>query len=768
LDLEASRVKELLDVGWTRDAVRSNTHSAIREWPPQGGLVRRHVFVLVLLVSSVAHAQAAGTLTGLVRTSDGQVVAHLALTVNGPGGSQTVVIDPDGRYRATGLAPGDYTLSLQSAGFVLSPEPPVSLGDSVATLDLSLFPAPVREHVVVTATRTEAAQSTLGVTVSALDEERIDERQASASLELLQDLPGVATARTGGIGSQASAFVRGGESRFARILVDGVAVNEPGGAFDFGNALPLELGRVEVVRGAASSLYGTDALAGVVQVLTRRAAPGERPSLRLEADGGSFDWRRFAGATSGTSGRLDWNLGLVRLDTDNQEPNNAFGETAGAAVLGVRLGEASRLGFVVRAASSEVGTPGQTAFGRPDLDASTERDDLATTAQLRLSRGSFVHAFQAGYTRAKQLSFDPVDSGPFVPSYGGVTGFPIDDFTNAAGFQNLTSRLSFSYQAETQLARRHLLTAGADLEHESGALGSRAEDLLEPSRTNFGVYVQDRLMLWDRLDLTVGARGERNANFGTRVVPRAALALRLGGTKDPTIFRASAGLGIKEPSFFESYGVSFFAKGNPDLEPERSRTVDAGVEQRLFDNRLRVQLTGFYHDYRDQITFTILDFSTFEGTYTNLERTRAKGIEVEVEGRPRRWLQLLASYTYLDGKILESGRDFNPIYAEGEPLLRRPANQASFTAFAGDERFGFGATLVVVGERADSDFVGLGLTRNPGYERLDLRGRVRLFRGLEAYVVGENVLDETYQEVLGYPALGVSVRGGLRYRAGRR
>src|SRR4029450_12735872 len=117
----------------------------------------------------------------------------------------------DGRYRATGLAPGDYTLSLQSAGFVLSPEPPVSLGDSVATLGLSLFPAPVREHVVVTATRTEAAQSTLGVTVSALDEERIDERQASASLALLQDLPGVATARTGGIGSQASAFVRGGE-----------------------------------------------------------------------------------------------------------------------------------------------------------------------------------------------------------------------------------------------------------------------------------------------------------------------------------------------------------------------------------------------------------------------------------------------------------------------------------------------------------------------------------------------------------------------------
>jgi vitamin B12 transporter len=626
----------------------------------------------------------------------------------------------------------------------------------------------VREHVVVTATRSEAAQSTLGVTVSALDQERIEERAASASIEILQDLPGIATARTGGVGAQASAFVRGGESRFARILVDGVAVNEPGGAFDFGNALPLELGRVEVVRGAASSLYGTDALAGVVQVLTRRAAPGERPSLRLEADGGSFDWRRFAGATSGTSGALDWNAGLLRLDTDNEQPNSAFGETAGAAVLGVRLSEASRLGFVLRAASSEIGTPGQTAFGRPDLDASTERDDLAATGQLRISKGGFAHGFQAGYSRTKQLSFDPLDSGPFVPEYGGATAFPLDDFTNPAGFQNLTSRLSFSYQAETQFARRHLLTAGADLEHESGALGSRAEALLEPSRTNFGFYVQDRFLVGDRFDLTLGGRVERNGSYGTWAVPRAALSFRLRGSKDATILRASAGAGIKEPSFFESYGVSFYAKGNPDLDPERSRTVDGGIEQRLFDNRLRVQVTGFYHDYRDQITYTILDFSTFEGTYTNLERTRAKGVEIEVEGRPRPWLQLFGAYTYLDGKILESGRDFNPIYAEGERLLRRPANQASFTAFAGDERFGFGATLVLVGERADSDFVGLGLTRNPRYERLDVRGRVRLFRGLEAYVVGENVLDEDYQEVLGYPALGVSVRGGLRYRTGRR
>ncbi len=728
----------------------------------------RTLSIVLALLSSVVYAHGPGGLSGTVHTGDGQPVPHLALTLRGPGGSQTILTGPDGRYRATDLAAGEYSFSLDAPGFVLSPLPQVEVGAGDATLDLVLSPAPVREQIVVTATRSGAALSTVGVSVSALDRERVTERAPSAFLNLLQDVPGVATARTGGIGSQASAFVRGGESRFARILVDGMAVNRPGGAFDFGSALPLELGRVEVVRGAASSLYGTDALAGAIQVLTRRASPGERPGVRLEAEGGRFDWRRFEGGTAGAAGRFDWNAGLLRLDTDNQAPNNAFGETSAAAALGLQLSDSARLRFVGRAAAGDVGTPGQTAYGRPDLDASTERDDLALVGQLRLSRGLFAHEFQAGYARTQQLSLNPLDSGSFVPQHGEAMGFPLSDFTNPAGFLDLTSRLSFSYQAETQLARLHLLTAGAEVEHESGELGSRSEPLLEPSRTNFGFYLQDRVLVGDRLDLTFGGRLERNESFGTQVVPRAALALRLRGGENATTVRASAGQGIKEPSFFESYGISSFARGNPDLEPERSRTIDGGVEQRLFRGRLRVQATAYYHDYRDQITFTF-DPATFEGTYVNLEQTRARGFEVEMEGRPRPWLQLFADYTYLDGQILESGREFfSSIYAEGKPLLRRPKHQGSLTTFAGNERAGFGATLVIVSQRADSDFVGLNISRNPGYQRLDLRGRVRLFRGLEAFVIGENVLDEQYQEALGYPALGRSVRAGLRFRTGTR
>jgi vitamin B12 transporter len=374
-----------------------------------------------------------------------------------------------------------------------------------------------------------------------------------------------------------------------------------------------------------------------------------------------------------------------------------------------------------------------------------------------------------GYARTDQLSRNPEDSGCYVPEWEGQTGvYPNCDFPNAAGFQNRTARLAAGYQADVSVGTRHLLTAGGEVEHETGDLGNRSEERLTPERTNLGAYVQDRVLLGSRAYLTVGGRVERNGSYGTHAVPRAALAVRLRDGDDATTVRASAGMGVKEPSFLESYGESFFAKGNPDLDPERSTTFDVGLEQRLFGSRLRASVTAFHHDYRDQIAYTVVDFSTFEGTYVNLAHTRAQGVEVALEARPESHLHLLGQYTYLDGEILESPSDFDPVYAAGEPLLRRPKHQGSLSAQLSFPRWSAGATLVRVGERADSDFVGLGLTRSSAYTRLDARLRLRVAGPVEAFLAGENLTGATYQEVLGYPALGRSVRGGLRLGIGRR
>jgi vitamin B12 transporter len=720
---------------------------------------------------AAAAPEPSGSLGGVVRTSDGLPLPGVAVFVQGAANERRVTTGPDGSFRAA-LAPGSYTLRVDAPGLTLGEPQAVSVGAGETRQDLVLSPAPVKERVVVSATRGEATLSSLGVSVDVLDRERIDDRGAASLLPLLQDVPGVATARTGQTGQQGSVFVRGGESRFARVLIDGVAVNQPGGAYDFGSALPFELERVEVVRGAASSLYGGDALAGVVSLETRRARAGERPSLRAEGESGSFDWQRYLGATSGAHGDLDWNAGVQRLTTDNEAPNSRFEDTAAALSAGARLDPRTDLRLVARYETSSAGTPGPTAYGRPDLDASFDRDDLMLSALLRRSGPTFSQQLGVGYALTDQLSKNPDDSGCFVPEWEGVTGaHPNCDFPNPEGFQNQTDRLVGSYQADFAAGSRHLLTAGGELEHETGELGNRSEELLRPSRTNVGLYVQDRVLAGSRAYLTLGGRVERNGSYGTHAVPRAALAVRVRDGADATTLRASAGMGVKEPSFFESYGESFFAKGNPDLDPERSTTFDVGVEQRAFASRLRASATYFHHDYHDQIAYTVVDFDTFEGSYVNLAHTRAQGIELALEARPLPELSLLGQYTYTDGEILDSPSDFDPVYAAGRALLRRPENQASISAQLTQPRWSAGLTLVYVGERADSDFVGLGFASdpsylNPSYTRLDARLRVRIVAALEAFVVAENLFDAEYQEALGYPALGRSVRGGLRLRVG--
>lgn len=720
---------------------------------------------LLFVLPQKCGAEDGALLAGSARSPDGTALSQIVLSVTGPSGSQSLITGPGGNFHLV-LPLGDYTIEARVPGLVLSPPARVKVSQGGTHLDLVLSPAPIREHVVVTATRGEAPASELGSSVLVVEGEDIRQRDPSSLIDLLGLLPGVSTTRTGGLGLEASAFLRGGESNFARILLDGTPVNEPGGVYNFGSLMPLEIDRIEIVEGAASSLYGTDALAGVVQLFTRQAGPAARPSVHAEAEGGNFSfWRGLVG-TSGRAGLFDWNGGLERVSTDNQQPNSTFRETTGAASLGARLSGTTTLRFTLRGETSTVGTPGQTAFQRPDLDASYDWKSLTASGELRKTGSRLTQSLRLGYSLNDQLSRNPLDSGAYVPRYGDIVGaFSLSDFTDPKGYENNPRRLTAGYQAEVEVGRQHLLSLGADLEHETGSIGSLTTGPIDSARrTNVGVYVQDRAILGERLFVTLGGRVERNDSFGTRAVPRLAVAFRPFSEPNTTL-HASAGLGIKEPTFPESFGSSFFALGNPNLKPERSQTVDFGVAERLFSDRLKVDVTGYYHEYRDQIAFTIVDPVTFQGSYINLGKTRARGIEASVEAVPWKWLRLAGDYTFLDGTILVSGDSFDPVYAAGQPLLRRPRHSGSLKARLETGRVFWSASLRLVGSRADSDFEGLGLTENVGYSRLDAQARVQVGHGFEAFVASENLLDKSYMEVLGYPALGRSVRAGLSFRS---
>lgn len=714
------------------------------------------------LVFALATSASAATLRGDVKTEDGTPLPHIEIVLSGPDGDVSVVTGLGGRFTFSGLKPGEYRLAPAAPGLTAASPTTVTIGAADEHTSLVVAATGVAEQVIVSATRGVALASTLGIATTVLDGDAIEERRPSTLLHVLQDAPGVAVSRAGAPGRQASIFVRGGESNFSRLMIDGIVVNAPGGAYDYGDLLALDVERVEIVRGAGSSLYGTDALAGVVNIVTRDGGPS---SLTAEAQGGSFDfWHGRAGA-SGRAGALDWRAGALHTRTDNGEPNSAFKETAGSGSAALRLSERSLLRGTLRITDSRVGTPGQTLYGRPDLDAYADRDDVIGGLSLE-HVGGVVHRARLAFADTDLLSVNPEDSGPFTPTFEGrVAPFEFFDFPDPRGFRSDTRRASLGYQAEIQAGSSHLLTAGAEVERETGELGTPgAEAFITPERTNFGVYLQDRIALGTKAFLTLGGRVERNDNYGTRVVPRAAIAYRVRQSESATTLHASGGAGINEPNFFQTFGLPPFTRPNPDLKPERSRTFDAGIEQRI-GSTARLDVTAFHHDYRDQIAFATVDPVTFEGAYFNLGRTRAKGIEAAAEVATSHGLSLRGAYTFLDGEIVDATGSFSPVYEKGKPLLRRPENQASFGARFNRGRLDTGANVVFVGRRADSDFAGLGFTENAGYTRVDARLGVDVTAMLRVFVAAENIFDREYQEVLGFPALGRSVRLGVSLRS---
>ena len=303
-------------------------------------------------------------------------------------------------------------------------------------------------------------------------------------------------------------------------------------------------------------------------------------------------------------------------------------------------------------------------------------------------------------------------------------------------------------------------------------------------RNNQAGFLDFRYSPHPRASLNFGARAEANGNFGTRVVPRAGASLALAaGTRllGETRLRAFYGQGIKEPRFDQIFDDDFGDIGNPALKPESSKTWTIGLDQKLDNDRLR--LTGEYFSSRfyDMISFAFCDLSnTFcnlppgtgpgfgFGYFFNTDRARARGTNITAEAKIARWLMMKGNYTYDDSLILQAANPFDPTQLPGNRLARRPLNSGSFTALASWRRFGAALSGYFSGQRTDSDFLGLNLTRTPGYARFELAATYQFSHGISTYLRAANLFDKSYQDALGYPALGREVRLGMAYRFGGR
>jgi vitamin B12 transporter len=697
-------------------------------------------------------ARLAGKLTDLSGYGVGRVRISAQLENGSSAPVAPATSGPDGAYLLR-LPPGRYRIHFQRASFA----PRDFVVDLAAaenrTLDVRLDLERVSENVVVTANAQPLELDRTPASVDLLGRQEIEQRQAVSLPDLLATQTGVSLARTGTIGGLATLFVDGGNSNFAKVLIDGTPVNQPGGTFNFSNLTLDNVDKVEIVHGAESALYGTDAMSGVIQIFSHRGAT-RIPEVNLFAEGGSFSSARGGAHVSGLLGGFDYSAAGSYFQTSGQGVDDAFLNRSSAGNFGYRFSDSNQLRLTVRSNASFAGTPGQTLFASTvpfavDATAYDNLKQLSSNLTWSFSTGShWTH-------RVSGMESRILDTNAF-PDF---SFFATDQF-NRSGF----------LEQSTYSFRQGAATAGYQYEVENAFPNSLGGQ--HARRNNQAGFLDARWQPVSRLTLSAGARAEGNSNFGTRVVPRAGVisALRYSqGFWGDTRARLAYGQGIEEPTVFESFSTDPCDPGNPGLRPERSRTFNIGLDQFFSASRFRVSASFFTNEFRDLINQSVgpANSSCFTGNemlFFNTDLSRARGVNWSGEAHLNHWLTVKANYSFDDSRVLKTVPSAPAIEQPGNHLLRRPVNSGNLWLNANYRRLNFNIAGYFSGRRTDSDFLGLGITRNPGYARFDLATSYNFVRGFSFYGRVANLFDKQYQEAIGYPALGRDFRLGLRYR----
>src|SRR6266851_204073 len=730
--------------------------------------LRRTAFLVFLAftISFSLQAQSdspAAHLSGALLDSSGAGVPGVRITAqleNAPNATLLAATSAnDGSY-SLALPAGRYRIQFTRESFV--PREFIldfSAGQS-RKFDLHLELERLSSSVVVTGEAEPALTQETTASVTVITRDEIDNRQAVPLTDVLLYTPGVAVDRTGPEGGLAGIFLNGGNSYQTKVLIDGSAVNLPGGTFDFSNFTLDNIDKVEVVRGAESALYGTDAVSGVIQVFTHRGET-RAPAFNLFTEGGSFSTARGGAQLSGLLGSFDYSGAASYFTSEGQGPNDSFRNRTISGNFGYAFSETNDLHDF-------------SANARWEFTSGAHWHHQVSGAE------SYHHVFTANPIQSF-FATDPFAGCPQT-DLAAVATAEFCDFTSP-GAKSEYNRASINAQT-SYILRKISATAGYQYEVENAYIPFLGIGHLR--RNNQGGYLDFRYLPHPRVSLDLGARAEANGSFGTRVVPRvgASLALRYGsGLWGDTRYRFFYGEGIVEPRFDQNAGFSPCFPGNPTLKPEASKTWNTGIEQKLASDRVKISADYFASRFYDIISFTscfpnsgcsvprppaCLTPSgapgTFWGNFFNTDLARARGTNIAVEARLVHWLLLAGHYSYDDTRVLVSPNASDPAEIPGNHLLRRPPHSGSLTLSSSFRQFNFTIAGYFSGPRTDSDFLFLGLTRNPGYARFDVASSYNFGRGVSLYARATNLFDKRYQDAVGYPALGRDVRVGLNYR----
>jgi vitamin B12 transporter len=596
------------------------------------------------------------------------------------------------------------------------------------------------DPVVVTATPVETPSEQLGASVSVVNGEDFQTYHYPTLDEALRNVPGVEIRRSGAYGKTSSVTIRGANANQVQVLVDGLRVKSPTlGQVDLSDISPDLIERIEVIRGAQSTLYGADAIGGVINIITRKGKGGPFQAT-IQQEVGNYDTLVSRATVAGAWKILNYALSASHFESNGQFQNDETNANALSARIGATLPWNSTLDFVFRYNKNDIGVPVKGVFPGPQpivpIINRNARSQSETTIFSLEGKSRPVEWWE---TRGRLARYE-----------------------NSAGFQDPADPgvdFDFPTFSQVNVERREAewvnsffigkwSTSSVGLEHRR-EIGESRNTFRAVSETQ-SVFFEQQLRFFDRLFLTGGFRVEDNSVFGTTTTERGSLAFLIKETG--TRLRGSAGTGFRAPTFNDLFFPGF---GNPNLQPEDSLSYDFGVDQKLWNNRIRLGLTYFQNEFKNLIVCcTPLPTAPFGGPF-NVGRARSAGIEFtgEVDVLPN--LVASLNYTYTDSENLATDR----------PLPREPRHRWNIgLTWEPISRLSLFTQVHVVSEQ----FEQFGEVYNSGYTRVDIGGTWRIIermgwlQKLELTARIQNLLNEGYAEVRGFPALGINALAGLR------
>lgn len=579
------------------------------------------------------------------------------------------------------------------------------------------------ETLIVTGTRLDTPASQLGTSVSVITDAELERRGYDFAIDAIAAAPGVTVNQNGAFGGAATVRIRGAASEQTLVLIDGVPVNDPtspGGGFNFASLDPADIRRIEVLRGPQSVLWGSDAIGGVLNIITKR--PEQTPPLTAFVEGGSFDTLRGGAAVSGNFDPGDFRVGVTGISTNGiSKADEADGNTEADgfdawtlnARGGLKLPGNARLEATLRRVEAEAEFDGfGVETGVIDSDEVSETAELSGTVTLR----------------APTLVDDRLDLLAMV----GYSGIERDSFSSGVNsFSSEGERLVGRFQATLSFFERHRFAIGAEREESEANGEETAIDGL------FGLWEYTPI---DSLTLSAGIRNDDHERFGSETTRRAAINF---SPLDPLTLRASWGEGFKAPTIFQT---TFFCCGatepNADLQPETSESWDVGVDLQIL-RRGQLSVTWFDQDFEN-----LIDFAFEIGGYRNIAVAQTRGIEIGGSFQLTDLLGVGIGYTYLEA------RD-----GDGDRLLRLPQNSGDLE-FTFTPPGAFSGSLVLRYNGDEDDSRGV-VDR---WLRVDASARYAIGERYEVFARVENVTDTQYQQVFGYGTPGLSGTLGFRAR----